>query len=82
MGEAALKLIAKARTKTGLPIVTEVMTPTDVALVAEYADLFSDAATCKTTSSSKKSAIHTALYCSNGACLLPSKSGCFRRNTS
>lgn len=39
MGEEALKLMAKARTETGLPIVTEVMTPTDVALVAEYADL-------------------------------------------
>lgn len=39
MGEAALKLMAKARNETGLPIVTEVMTPTDVALVAEYADL-------------------------------------------
>ena len=39
MGEEALKLMAKARSETGLPIVTEVMTPTDVALVAEYADL-------------------------------------------
>ena len=39
MGEEALKLMAKARTETGLPIVTEVMTPTDVALVDEYADL-------------------------------------------
>lgn len=42
MGEAALKLMAKARSETGLPIVTEVMTPTDVALVAEYADLLQD----------------------------------------
>lgn len=39
MGEEALKLMVKARNETGLPIVTEVMTPTDVALVAEYADL-------------------------------------------
>lgn len=39
MGEDALKLMAKARAETGLPIVTEVMTPTDVSLVAEYADL-------------------------------------------
>lgn len=39
MGEEALKLMAKARSETGLPIVTEVMTPTDVVLVAEYADL-------------------------------------------
>jgi 3-deoxy-7-phosphoheptulonate synthase len=39
MGEDALKLLAQARAETGLPIVTEVMTPTDVALVARYADL-------------------------------------------
>ncbi len=39
MGEDALKLLAQARDATGLPIVTEVMTPTDVALVARYADL-------------------------------------------
>ena len=39
MGEAALKLMAQARSETGLPIVTEVMTPTDVELVAKYADL-------------------------------------------
>jgi 3-deoxy-7-phosphoheptulonate synthase len=34
-----LKLLAAAREKTGLPFVTEVITPTDVALVAEYADM-------------------------------------------
>ena len=39
LGEEALKLLAQARDATGLPIVTEVMTPTDVALVARYADL-------------------------------------------
>lgn len=39
MGEAALQLMAQARSETGLPIVTEVMTPTDVDLVAKYADL-------------------------------------------
>src|SRR6266496_624289 len=39
MGEEALKLLAQARAATGLPIVTEVMTPTDVALVARYADV-------------------------------------------
>jgi 3-deoxy-7-phosphoheptulonate synthase len=39
MGEEALKLMAQARAETGLPIVTEVMTPTDVALVARYADV-------------------------------------------
>ena len=39
MGEAGLKLLAQAREETGLPIVTEVMTPTDVELVARYADV-------------------------------------------
>jgi 3-deoxy-7-phosphoheptulonate synthase len=37
--EAGLKLLAAAREKTGLPFVTEVITPTDVALVADYADM-------------------------------------------
>lgn len=37
--EEGLKLLAEARKKTGLPFVTEVITPTDVSLVAEYADM-------------------------------------------
>lgn len=39
MREEGLKLLAKAREATGLPIVTEVMSPDNVGLVAEYADL-------------------------------------------
>ncbi len=39
MGEAGLELLAEARELTGLPIVTEVMSPTKVALVAVYADV-------------------------------------------
>jgi 3-deoxy-7-phosphoheptulonate synthase len=39
LGADALKLLAQARAETGLPIVTEVMTPTDVDLVARYADV-------------------------------------------
>ncbi len=39
LGELGLKLLAQAREETGLPIVTEVMTPTDVDLVARYADV-------------------------------------------
>ncbi|MDZ4718460.1 MAG: 3-deoxy-7-phosphoheptulonate synthase [Roseiflexaceae bacterium] len=39
LGEQGLKLLALAREETGLPIVTEVMTPTDVDLVAQYADV-------------------------------------------
>lgn len=37
--EEGLRLLALARTETGLPIVTEVMSPDNVGLVAEYADL-------------------------------------------
>lgn len=37
--EEGLKLLAEAREQTGLFIVTEVITPTDAAMVAEYADL-------------------------------------------
>lgn len=39
MEEDGLKLLAKAREETGLAIVTEVMTDSDVGLVASYADL-------------------------------------------
>jgi 3-deoxy-7-phosphoheptulonate synthase len=39
MGEDGLKLLAKARTEFGMAIITEVMTPTDVAMVCEYADI-------------------------------------------
>lgn len=39
LGEQGLKLLALAREETGLAIVTEVMTPTDVDLVAQYADV-------------------------------------------
>jgi len=37
--EEGLKLLAEAREKVGLPFVTEVITPTDVHLVAQYADM-------------------------------------------
>jgi len=39
MGEQGLELLAEARAATGLPVVTEVMSPTKVALVAIYADV-------------------------------------------
>ena len=37
--EEGLKLLAEAREATGLFIITEVITPTDVSLVSEYADI-------------------------------------------
>ena len=39
MGEEGLKLLAEARAETGMPIITEVLTPHDVELVAKYADI-------------------------------------------
>ena len=39
LGVEGLKLLAKARERTGLAIVTEVMSESDVELVAEYADI-------------------------------------------
>lgn len=39
MGEAGLKLLAKARDEFGMAVITEVMTPTDVAMVCEYSDI-------------------------------------------
>jgi len=39
LGEEGLKILAKAREVTGLPIVTEVLDTRDVLLVAEYADI-------------------------------------------
>jgi len=39
MGEEGLKILAKARKKTGLKIVTEVMDTVDVPLIADYADI-------------------------------------------
>ncbi len=39
LGEEGLKVLAKAREETGMPVITEVMTPNDVELVASYVDI-------------------------------------------
>ena len=39
MGEKGLRLLAEARQETGLPVVTEVMSPEQVPLVTTYADI-------------------------------------------
>ncbi len=39
LGEEGLKLLAQAREETGMPVITEVLTPHDVELVAKYADI-------------------------------------------
>jgi 3-deoxy-7-phosphoheptulonate synthase len=39
LGTEGLKLLAEARSETGLPVVTEVMSESDVELVAAYADM-------------------------------------------
>lgn len=40
MGEEGLKLLAEARDRSGLPIITEVMDTRDVELVGKYTDIF------------------------------------------
>jgi 3-deoxy-7-phosphoheptulonate synthase len=40
LGEEGLKYLVEAREATGLPIITEVMSPEDVALVGDYTDIF------------------------------------------
>ncbi len=39
LGKQGLEILAMARAETGLPFITEVLTPQDVELVAEYADI-------------------------------------------
>jgi len=39
LGEEGLKLLAQAKQETGLPLVTEVLTPGDIELVLRYADI-------------------------------------------
>ncbi|MBI4201229.1 MAG: 3-deoxy-7-phosphoheptulonate synthase [Chloroflexi bacterium] len=39
LGEDGLKILEEARAETGLPVITEVMAPQDVELVARYADI-------------------------------------------
>jgi 3-deoxy-7-phosphoheptulonate synthase len=39
LGETGLKMLALAREETGLKVITEVITPADVELVARYADI-------------------------------------------
>ena len=39
LGEEGLKLLAKARSEFGMAVITEVMTPADVPMVCEYADI-------------------------------------------
>ncbi len=39
MGETGLQILVEAREQTGMPIVTEVMAPEQVPLVAQYADI-------------------------------------------
>lgn len=40
LGEAGLKLLAEARDRTGMPIITEVMDTRDVEMVGKYTDIY------------------------------------------
>jgi len=39
LGKKGLEMLAKTREETGMPVITEVMTPNDVELVANYVDI-------------------------------------------
>ena len=39
LGEEGLRYLAEAREQTGLPVITEVMTPEDIEVVGDYADI-------------------------------------------
>lgn len=39
LGEEGLRYLAQARSETGLPVITEVLSPRDVELVSKYADI-------------------------------------------
>lgn len=39
LGREALEFLAEARAETGLPVVTEIMDPHDISMVAKYADM-------------------------------------------
>ena len=39
LGEEGLQILAEAREQTGLPVVTEIMTPEQLPLISEYADM-------------------------------------------
>jgi 3-deoxy-7-phosphoheptulonate synthase len=40
LGERGLQILAQAREETGMPIITEVMTPADIDLIGQYTDIF------------------------------------------
>ncbi len=40
LGERGLEILAKAGQETGMPVITEVMSPTDVELIGQYADIY------------------------------------------
>jgi 3-deoxy-7-phosphoheptulonate synthase len=40
LGQRGLEILALAREETGMPIITEVMTPADIATVGEFTDIF------------------------------------------
>jgi 3-deoxy-7-phosphoheptulonate synthase len=40
LGEEGLQILVDARNETGMPIITEVLTPSDVDLVSRYTDIF------------------------------------------
>ena len=69
LGLKGLKILEKAKQKTGLPIITEVIDPRDVSWVCEYADILQiGARNMQNFSLLKKLANQANLCFLNGAC--------------
>jgi len=76
-----IKILAEARDETGLKIVTEVMTPNDVELVGEYADILQiGARNMQNYQLLDEVGNMVNLYYLNEACLLRLQNGFYQLN--
>jgi 3-deoxy-7-phosphoheptulonate synthase len=67
LGEEGLQILDAARSETGMPIITEVLTPSDVDLVSRYTDIFQiGARNSRTTCCWRRSARPGCRSCSSG----------------
>jgi 3-deoxy-7-phosphoheptulonate synthase len=82
LGAKGLEILAEARDETGLPIVTELLDPRDVAAVAEVADVIQiGARNMHNFTSSPRSAASRTRCCSNARRPRPSRSCSWRPST-
>src|SRR3989475_3882342 len=83
LGESALKMMAAARAETGLKVVTEVVSPGDVGLVAQYADVLQlGTRNMQNYALLRRRAAPASRCFSSAACRRPSRNGCSPPSTS